>query len=110
MRGTTRPTCDTSNTMTGFRDHKSKTRKHGLSGRARRDHMNMKRVAATDFTILIEGGSGPQPHPSFIEVFCLPPLGHGYWEVEGAGEDGQRGGGPEPQREGSPHKVRFPWL
>jgi hypothetical protein len=30
----------------------------------------IERVAATDFTVLIEGESGPQPHPSFIEVFC----------------------------------------
>jgi hypothetical protein len=29
----------------------------------------IERVAATDFTVLIEGASGPQPHPSLIEVF-----------------------------------------
>jgi hypothetical protein len=29
----------------------------------------IERVAATDFTALIEGASGPQPHPSFIEIF-----------------------------------------
>ena len=29
----------------------------------------IERVAATDFTALIEGGIGPQPHPSFIGVF-----------------------------------------
>jgi hypothetical protein len=29
----------------------------------------IERVAATDFTVLIEGASGPQPHPSFVEVF-----------------------------------------
>jgi hypothetical protein len=29
----------------------------------------IERVAATDFTALIEGGSGPQPHPSFIDFF-----------------------------------------
>jgi hypothetical protein len=28
----------------------------------------IERVAATDFTALIEGGSGPQPHPDFIGV------------------------------------------
>ena len=28
----------------------------------------IERVAATDFTVLIEGGSGPQPHPNFIDV------------------------------------------
>lgn len=37
---------------------------HGI--RAVRDHI--ERVATTDFTVLIEGGSGPQPHPGFIEV------------------------------------------
>jgi len=36
----------------------------------------------------IDGAIGPEPHPSFIEVLCLPPLGDGYWEVERAGEDG----------------------
>ena len=29
----------------------------------------IERVAATDFTVLIEGASGPQPHPSFVGVF-----------------------------------------
>jgi hypothetical protein len=29
----------------------------------------IERVAATDFTVLIEGGIGSQPHPSFIEIF-----------------------------------------
>jgi hypothetical protein len=28
----------------------------------------IERVAATDFTVLIEGGIGPQSHPGFIEV------------------------------------------
>jgi hypothetical protein len=28
----------------------------------------IEKVAATDFTVLIEGGSGPQPHCGFIEV------------------------------------------
>ena len=36
--------------------------------RAVRDRI--ERVAATDFTVLIEGASGPQPHPGFIGVFC----------------------------------------
>jgi hypothetical protein len=47
----------------------------------------IERVAATDFTVLIEGGSGPQPHPSFIEVFDSPALDDGHGEVEGAEED-----------------------
>ena len=38
-----------------------------LAIRSVRDRI--ERVAATDFTTLIEGGSGPQPHPGFIEVF-----------------------------------------
>jgi hypothetical protein len=29
----------------------------------------IERVATTDFTVLIEGAFGPQPHPSFIDVF-----------------------------------------
>ena len=36
--------------------------------RAVRDRI--ERVAATDFTVLIEGASGPQPHPNSIEVSC----------------------------------------
>jgi hypothetical protein len=28
----------------------------------------IEKVAATDFTVLIEGGSGPQPHVDFVEV------------------------------------------
>jgi hypothetical protein len=28
----------------------------------------IEKLAATDFTILVEGESGPEPHPSFIEV------------------------------------------
>lgn len=35
----------------------------------------IERVAATDFTVLIEGASGPQPHPSFIEVSDNAALG-----------------------------------
>jgi hypothetical protein len=34
----------------------------------------IERVAATDFTALIEGASGPQPHPSFIQVLSLVSL------------------------------------
>jgi hypothetical protein len=35
----------------------------------------IERVAATDFTVVIEGGSGPQPHPDFIEVWCEVAVG-----------------------------------
>jgi DNA invertase Pin-like site-specific DNA recombinase len=48
----------------------------------------IERVAATDFTALIEGGSGPQPHPSFVDVFGAAPVGGGMGTVAGAGEDG----------------------
>jgi hypothetical protein len=62
-------------------------RAHGLTGRLARPRSEgaapligsshairnvrerIERVALTDFTILIEGASGPQPHPGFIEVF-----------------------------------------
>ena len=38
----------------------------GSSEAIRRVRERIERVAATDFTVLIEGESGPQPHPSFI--------------------------------------------
>ena len=38
---------------------------------------------------LNEGASGPQPHPSFIEVSCEAPLGWGHGAVAGAGEDAE---------------------
>jgi hypothetical protein len=43
----------------------------------------IERVAATDFTVLVEGASGPQPHPDFIEVFGQAALDDGEGEVEG---------------------------
>jgi hypothetical protein len=46
----------------------------------------IERVAATDFTLLVEGASGPQPHPDFVEVFGQAAVGDGAGEVEGAGE------------------------
>ena len=60
----------------------------GSSRAIRQVRDRIERLAATDFTILIEGGFGPQPHPSFIEVFSSAPLGDGYWQVERAWEDG----------------------
>jgi hypothetical protein len=48
----------------------------------------IERVAATDFTALIEGGFGPQPHPDFIEVSDEVAVSHCDGEVAGAGEDG----------------------
>ena len=40
----------------------------GSSAAIRAVRERIERLAATDFTVLIEGGFGPQPHPSFIEV------------------------------------------
>ena len=41
----------------------------GSSGAVRAIRDRIERVALTDFTVLIEGGFGPQPHCGFIEVF-----------------------------------------
>jgi len=49
----------------------------------------IERVAATDFTVLVEGGSGPQPHPNFIEVFGQAPLDNRDGTVAGTGEAAQ---------------------
>ena len=57
----------------------------GSSPAIRRVRERIERVAATDFTVLIEGAIGPQPHPSFIEVFDQVAFGDGYRKVEGAG-------------------------
>ena len=51
----------------------------------------IERVAATDFTVLIEGASGPEPHPNFIDVFGEASFGNWDWEVEGAWQMGSRG-------------------
>lgn len=40
----------------------------GSSEAIRRVRERIERVAATDFTVLIEGAIGPEPHPSFIGV------------------------------------------
>jgi hypothetical protein len=50
----------------------------------------MERVAATDFTVLIEGGSGPQPHRDFIEVSSEAAFGGGTREVARAGKDAKK--------------------
>jgi hypothetical protein len=42
---------------------------------------------STEFTVLIEGGIGPQPHPSFIEVFGDAAVDERDRKVEGAGKD-----------------------
>ncbi|HXG55632.1 MAG TPA: response regulator [Vicinamibacterales bacterium] len=47
---------------------------------------SLQRAAATDTTVLIEGGSGPQPHPGFIAVFGEAAVDDADREVAGAGE------------------------
>ena len=47
----------------------------GSSQAIRRVRERIERVAVTDFTALIEGGIGPQPHPDFIGVFRQAALG-----------------------------------
>ena len=42
----------------------------GSSEAIRRVRERIERVAATDFTVLIEGASGPEPHPGFIGFSC----------------------------------------
>ena len=59
----------------------------GSSEAIRRVRERIERVAATDFTVLIEGAIGPQPHPSFVDVFCEAAFGDSHWEVARAGED-----------------------
>jgi hypothetical protein len=63
----------------------------GSSDAIKRVRDRIERVAATDFTILIEGASGPQPHPGFIEVSGDVALGGRDRQVEGAGEDAPQG-------------------
>jgi hypothetical protein len=41
----------------------------GSSAAIQQVRERIERVAATDFTVLVEGASGPQPHPNFIGVF-----------------------------------------
>src|SRR5829696_1894133 len=45
----------------------------------------IERVASTDFTVLIEGAIGPQPHCDFVAVFRQATLHDWYGEVAGAG-------------------------
>jgi transcriptional regulator with AAA-type ATPase domain len=41
----------------------------GSSPAIREVRERIERLAANDFSVLIEGESGPQPHPDFIDVF-----------------------------------------
>ena len=53
--------------------------------RAVRDRI--ERIAGTDFTVLIEGASGPQPHYGFTTVFGSAAADDGYGAVvAGAGD------------------------
>ena len=60
----------------------------GSSDAIRRVRDRIERVATTDFTVLIEGAIGPQPHPIFIEVSRRAAFSDRQRPVEGAGEDG----------------------
>jgi hypothetical protein len=40
-----------------------------------------------EFTVLIEGGSGPEPHPIFIGFLCEAAVGGGDGTLEGQRED-----------------------
>jgi hypothetical protein len=57
----------------------------------------IERVAATDFTVLIEGASGPEPHPNFMGVFSgaasVPP-------GAGMAKETSRDGGTLPRHDG----------
>ena len=61
----------------------------------------IERVAVTDFTVLIEGGLGPEPHPGFIAVSGQVAFsgsagqmeGAEVWKVKGSASKGRRGGG-----------------
>jgi hypothetical protein len=59
----------------------------GSSQAIRLVRYRIERVAATDFTVLIEGASGPQPHCDFIDFFCSATFGGGQGAVERVGED-----------------------
>jgi hypothetical protein len=48
---------------------------------------HLVRLSWGQFTVLIAGASGPQPHPGSIELFCSAPFSGGDGEVERAGED-----------------------
>jgi hypothetical protein len=37
----------------------------------------IERVAAFDFTALLEGASGPEPHPGFVEGFAQASVDYG---------------------------------
>jgi hypothetical protein len=60
----------------------------GSSEAIRRVRERIERVAATDFTILIEGAIGPEPHPSFIEVWLASAVCDCDRQVERARQDG----------------------
>jgi hypothetical protein len=59
----------------------------------------IERVAATDFTVLIEGASGPQAHRSFIEVLDPAAVLDGDGAVAGTGQDATRVTRPGTKKE-----------
>jgi hypothetical protein len=58
----------------------------GSSRAIRALRQRIERVAATDFTVLVEGAIDPQAHPSFVEVFSEAAMHDRHGKVEGAGE------------------------
>jgi hypothetical protein len=60
----------------------------GSSDAIRRVRERIERVAAADFTVLIEGAIGPEPRLSFIDFSGSAAVGWGNREVERAGENG----------------------
>ena len=47
-----------------------------------------RRSDAIKFTVPIDRGIGPEPHPNFVDFFSQAAVRDGYWEVAGAGKNG----------------------
>ena len=78
----------------------------GSSAAIRAVRDRIERVAATDFTVLIEGAFGPQPHPGFIDFSCEAAVCDGDGEVEGAGAAGLVGSLTRPHLFSAPAARR----
>jgi hypothetical protein len=68
----------------------------GSSEPIRRVRERIEKIAGTDFTVLIEGAIGPQPHRDYVEVSGPTTVGGGEGKVEGAGEDAPAPEGAQP--------------
>jgi hypothetical protein len=77
----------------------------GSSQAIRAVRERIERVAATDFTVLIEGGSGPQPHPGFIDVYPRAAVSWGDGKVAGAGEYAPEALNRRAERRSSPRNA-----